>query len=364
MARCAGIELLTIGIRPPLAQQLKSRSGEMKQQAMLLVQAGMAAALMMTDAGRLEAADWASKMFDKTAHNFGTVARGADTEHRFQIKNLYKEDMTISSVRTSCGCATPTLTKRTLKSGETAELIAKYNTDRFIGQHGATITVRFGGQFSAEVRLRVDGYIRRDVVFKPSRIELGSINAGAGAKQTVKVAYAGRSDWQIAEVRTANEHVVVEAEQTSRSNGRVEYALHFTLKPDAPPGYINEPITLVTNDRSLQTLTLPVEGRVVSSVTISPPLLQLGVLQPGQSVTKQLVVRSQTPFRISKVTCEGSDDCFRIEPGDKERKVHLIPVTFTASEKTGSFVETIRIEADGMDSTIPVIVANVEVRAE
>ncbi len=340
----------------------------MKQHAKIFVHAGMAAALTMmlmaTSAVRVEAADWANKMFDKLQHNFGTVARGADTEYRFQIKNIYKEDMTISSVRASCGCATPTLTKRTLKSGETAELITKFNTDRFIGQHGATITVRFSGDYSAEVRLRVDGYIRRDVVFNPSRIELGTINAGQGAEQTIKVNYAGRNDWQIAEVRSANEHIAVEAEPTSRGNGRVEYALHFTLKPDAPPGYINEPITLVTNDSSLRTLTLPVEGRVVSSVTISPPSLQLGVLQPGQSVTKQLVVRSQTPFRISKVVCEGGDDCFRIDPDDDERKVHLIPVTFTASEKTGNFVETIRIEADGMDSTIPMVVANVEVRAE
>jgi hypothetical protein len=340
----------------------------MKQLAKLRFHAGMAAAVMMTlvlmGTVRVEATEWARKMFDKTEHNFGTVARGAETEYRFQIKNLYKEDMTISSVRASCGCATPTLTKRTLKSGETAELITKFNTDRFLGQHGATITVRFGGQFSAEVRLRVDGYIRRDVVFDPSRVELGSVDAGEGVEKTVKVMYAGRNDWQITEARAANEHIAVEAEPTSRGNGRVEYALHFTLKPDAPPGYINEPITLVTNDSSRQTLTLPVEGRVVSSVTISPPSLQLGVVRPGKSVTKQLVVRSQTPFRISKVVCEGGDESFHVEPGDDERKVHLLPLTFTASEKTGSFVEKIRIEAEGMDSAIPVIVVQVEVQAE
>jgi hypothetical protein len=314
--------------------------------------------------GRVTGQEWADKMFDTLKHDFGTVARNTKTEYRFQIKNLYKEDMRISSVGVSCGCTTPILSKRLLKTGETAELVARYNTDRFTGKRGATITVRFAPPFRAEVRLRVDGYIRTDVVFDPNRIELGTVNEGEIAEKVVKIRYSGRSNWQIVEVKSSNEHVHAEAVATNRRGGRIEYELRLKLASGAPAGYINDAITIVTNDRSRTTLRLPVEGRVVPAVSVSPDTLQLGVLRPGQSVTKQIVVRARAPFQISKVRCESGDKCFQFKAGDAERKLHLIPVTFVASERTGKFTERILINAKGIAGGLPAVVVHVEVVAE
>ena len=94
---------------------------------------------------------------------------------------------------------------------------------------------------------------------------------------------------------------------------------------------------------------------------MSPASLHLGVVRPGESVTKQLVVRGTSPFRILDVACEKEDDCFKFAPGDKERKVHLIPVTFTASELTGKIVETIQITTEGAGNEELEVVAHVEV---
>ena len=55
--------------------------------------------------------EWAEKMFSVTSHNFGTVAKGSKTEFRFIYRNLYEEDVHVSSVRTSCGCTQPAITK-------------------------------------------------------------------------------------------------------------------------------------------------------------------------------------------------------------------------------------------------------------
>jgi hypothetical protein len=56
--------------------------------------------------------EWAEKMFSVTSHNFGTVAKGSKTEFRFIYRNLYEEDVQVSSVRTSCGCTQPAITKK------------------------------------------------------------------------------------------------------------------------------------------------------------------------------------------------------------------------------------------------------------
>src|ERR1700730_133546 len=80
------------------------------------------------------AQEWANKMFNVTSHDFGPVARGAKCEFRFQIKNIYQEDAHISSVKSSCGCTTPQLTKTDLKTFQTAEVVAEFNTRDFLGQ--------------------------------------------------------------------------------------------------------------------------------------------------------------------------------------------------------------------------------------
>ena len=54
-------------------------------------------------AGRASAEEWVAKMFSESSHDFGTVARGADTSYRFAIKNLYKQDIELVSVTLRSG---------------------------------------------------------------------------------------------------------------------------------------------------------------------------------------------------------------------------------------------------------------------
>ncbi len=74
------------------------------------------------------AQEWAEKMFSVTSHNFGTVAKGSKTEFRFVYRNLYEEDVHVSSVRTSCGCTQPAITKKLIETHETGEIVAVFNT--------------------------------------------------------------------------------------------------------------------------------------------------------------------------------------------------------------------------------------------
>ncbi|MFM8496155.1 MAG: DUF1573 domain-containing protein, partial [Planctomycetia bacterium] len=115
----------------------------------------VAAMVVASVAATAQAQEWATKMFNVTSHNFGTVAKGSKTEYRFVFRNMYKEDLHVVGVRTSCGCTSPEVTKRDLKTHETAEVVAKFNTRTFLGQHGATLTVTFDKPFFAEVQLRV-----------------------------------------------------------------------------------------------------------------------------------------------------------------------------------------------------------------
>ena len=83
------------------------------------------------------------------------------------------------------------------------------------------------------------------------------------------------------------------------------------LTKDAPVGFVKDQLILVTNDARAQELPVDMQGRVISDITISPSQLFIGVVHPGQKVTKKLVVRGKKPFKILDVKCP--DKSFEID---------------------------------------------------
>jgi len=286
--------------------------------------------------------EWARKMFKVSEHDFGTVARASKSEFVFEFENSYEETVHVAGVRTSCGCTTATIVKDTLKTWEKGGILAVFNTQSFLGHRSATITVTIDRPFYAEVQLNVQGYIRSDVVFSPGLVDFGAVDQGGQAKRKVMVNYAGRSDWQVTDVRSANSNFEVELNEVSRTPGKVAYEMFVYLKPGAPEGFFQDQLVLVSNDARSGNVPIVVEGRVVPAITVSPGSLLLGVLQPGQSVTKQLIVKGKQPFKIMGVKCP--DERLEFKVPESEKNLQVIPITFTAGEAAEKLTTSIEIE--------------------
>ena len=142
------------------------------------------------------AQNWAEKMFNVKSHDFRSVGRGTKSVFHFDFSNLYEEDVHVAAVRTSCGCTTPTISQKTLKTHETASVKATFNTSSFVGQKSATITVVFDRPAYAEVQLKVSGYIRTDITFDPPEINYGELAAGTSREQTVTITHRGNTAWK------------------------------------------------------------------------------------------------------------------------------------------------------------------------
>jgi hypothetical protein len=295
-------------------------------------------------AGPLAAQDWARKMFDSTNHTFGNVARGAKVEHAFTVTNIYQEEVHIANVRSSCGCTTPQIVNPTLKTWEKGKIVTQFNTRSFQGEKSAVITVTIDKPFYAEVQLQVAGYIRTDVVLDPGFVDFGNVDQGASAEKKLSIAYAGRDTWQILDVQSANRYLEAQLVELSRGGGQVAYQLTVRLKGDAPVGYLKDHLTLLTNDERAKEIPVDVEGQIVADLSVSPASLFLGVVHPGQKVTKQLVVRGKKPFRIKQIECE--DKSFSFKAPEAAAAVHLVPVTFEAGSEPGKVTEKIRIHTD------------------
>ncbi len=316
--------------------------------------------LIITQAGYCQ--DWARKMFTEVSHDFGTVARGAKVEYRFQFNNPYKETAHVLRVHSSCGCTEPSVTKDELKTYEKSEIVANFNTRSFTGTHSATVTVTFDKPFYAEVQLNVWGDIRGDLSVQPELVALGTIDQGQEVDRKLTVTHSGSSDWKILDVRSVNTNYEVEVKNGPRTLGQVTYDLLVHLKKDTPPGYLKDQLILVTNDSHVTQFPIEVEGLVKAELNASPQSLVIGTLEPGKSASKNIVINdAHRPFKVTAVHCD--DESFSFKPPEGSKAVQVIPVTFTAPDKPGKIVRKIRIETDLGKSFAVEVVAQAEVKA-
>jgi hypothetical protein len=290
---------------------------------------------------------WSQALTDQRAHDFGAVPKASKQEHVFSFVNNLDSELKLLSVWTSCGCTKPTIVTNAVQPGETAKILAKFDTLNFEGQRGATVTVRVQrsqpNSESAEIQFTVKGMIRRDVVLSPSEVDFGNIAVGSGAKTKIKVMYAGNPGWNISEVRSSNSTVsgnLAEIRRDSNSR-RVDYELEVVVDPNHPAGILNDELTLVTNDASNQFVRIPLAGLIKQSIEVSP--IQLGDVTYGTKVSKSLILNGTKPFTIKEIRKSSDRLSFQIPEGSKP--LHMIKYEFDAS-KEGPITDTIVVVTD------------------
>lgn len=309
----------------------------------------------------LSLANWAESMFPVKTHEFGTVAVASKTEFRFPIHNTSNSALHIQTVRASCGCTTPIVETPYIAPGQSGSILARFNTDTFRGKRGATLTVVIDQPQYTEVRLRVDGYIRQDMVFNPGAIDFGKVNKGESHVRSAKIQYAGRDDWSVVDVLSNKPWMSVEVKQESRGSQRVTYDVSLKLDPSAPAGYFQDEVIVVTNDRSMPRVPLRVSGELENELSISPQSILLGALKPGEAIERQLVVRGKQPFVIESLTVPGFDVSF--DPITTPKTAHVFTATFTADGTVvGAHSAPVTVKTGGESPSVATALMTAQVR--
>ena len=302
---------------------------------------------------------WGNALFKTKRHDFGRVALGADAEFHFELTNIYAQEIKLSSVRSSCGCTAAKLSTSLLKPGESGAVIAHLNTS---GQHlrekSAVLTVQLetvinGARRIDTVQLFVTGFIRPDVVLTPGSVEFGAVSEGTAAVRTLQLEYAGRSGWALMKVERTQPFIHAKAEEIRREQGNVTYKITATLRENAPVGYVKDTLRFTTNELQQGRtepveILLPIQGVVTASMHAKPSPMSLGVLTPGETAVKSIVIRSDTPFRVTNVAA--TDKRFRFSFSEQESTVQLVSAIFsaeqTAPEQPQDVVDVIRISTN------------------
>lgn len=95
--------------------------------------------------------------FEEMEFDYGTIVQGADGTHNFIFKNVGKEPLILSNVRSSCGCTIPEWPKEPIFSGKQDTIIVSYNT-QLIGPFNKSINIFSNATKQIEI-LRIKGNV-------------------------------------------------------------------------------------------------------------------------------------------------------------------------------------------------------------
>lgn len=94
---------------------------------------------------------------EETLFDYGTIEQNGDGNHNFIYKNIGKEPLIFSKVRSSCGCTIPEWSREPLLSQQQDTIKVKYDTRR-LGRFSKTISI-FSNAKKAMVVIRIQGKV-------------------------------------------------------------------------------------------------------------------------------------------------------------------------------------------------------------
>ena len=299
---------------------------------------------------------WANQFeFGPRQHDFGAVPTASKQEFVFEFKNTLSEPIQLLNVRASCGCTKPKILTPTVQPGETAKVLAKYDTMAFRGTKSATVTLQVQKNKpytqTAEVQFSVKGKIRQDVVMTPGLVRFDNIPPGQKQTRTVQVKYAGNPRWQLMDVKSTNPNITIEHRDVSanRNTGRIDYELTVTLSGHQNIGMFTEELQLQTNDVNGSRMKLAVEGRIKPIVESSK--INLGAISKGTRIKKKLILRGSEAFEIKDILVE--DQRIQFEKPTGKKSLHVLSYQLDTS-KPGDIETEVRVvtSAKGQPETI------------
>jgi Protein of unknown function (DUF1573) len=294
--------------------------------------------------------DWLTNVFPERAYDFGTVARGSQIRHAFPIVNRTNADIRIADWRTKCGCTDVKVGARVIPPGTQTTVEATINTTNFQGYKPSGLTLILDRPVFVEVDLNLTCFIRGDIVMNPGQIDFGTLRRSSKLPSaSLNLVYAGgRPDWDIVQMKTQTDKVKAIAREASRTvDGQINWQITATLQPNVANGYLKDQITLVTNDSPALTIPISVVANVQSAVSVTPSIINLGRIKPGQTITRANLVhvRSSSPFSLSKVSANSpAIEAAEVKPGSSPD--HVLNLTLKAPQEPGPFHAILKVESD------------------
>lgn len=280
-----------------------------------------------------------------------------DLEHvnlTYLFRNTGSGPLTITQVKTSCGCTVPELEKKTYMPGESGSMKVTFDPRGRSGTIARNITVFTDSELTPSQTLIVRALVKPVVVLDPQVVPFEAVQKGQSATKEFKV-YGRTDDFKVTRATTTDPDVFdVEVEDMGEAEYRGETlrlsVVRVTVKPTASPNNHRADITIRTNDERKPIVTSTAIARVLGDLSINPVRITMGRMIVGDTFEREFRVTSKSgsEFNIEAVALNtvALDSSITYEPANEDKSEWIVKITGSVKHPAPRFNSPVLITTD------------------
>lgn len=265
-------------------------------------------------------------VFAHTTLDTGVVLDSDSPELEFTFRNLGSGPLEILNVKAACGCTATDLEKTVYEPGESGKLHVVFDPKGKRGAVARNITITTDQKEDAVQTLIVRSFVKPQVIIEPMQIAYTPVEKGSSSTRDVHV--QGRFEgFEVTRVTSAdpdvfNIEIIENGTVQDGDDTLYDWIIRVTLTENAKPQNYRTELTVRTTDEDKSIFTIPVVGRVLGDLQLTPIRMTLGRLVVGDEFTNEIHLRSKSGDAFEVISA-GSDTIaldaeYTFEPVDPE----------------------------------------------
>lgn len=243
--------------------------------------------------------------------NFDRIEQGASMKHAFKIRNVGDAPLKVSVLKTTCKCTVGDLAKNEIAPGEETEIELEWTAKTAPGpfRHGATLST--SDPRLSTLELTVEGDVVASSTLQPAELLFGTVSASTSKSVSTILTSNLTDDAQILKHEFSDpeigkqfklEFTPLKKSEFPRPEALSGVKVTATFEAGKIIGPFFTWLTLHTNLKNAEKLTVPITGSVVGDISVFSPLwtpaqgvLRIGPVpsKSGKSVRLNLAVRGE-----------------------------------------------------------------------
>ncbi|MBN1880146.1 DUF1573 domain-containing protein [bacterium] len=236
---------------------------------------------------------------DAPEYDFGDIFWGQPVSHTYMISNQTEIPVTLTTIRTDCGCSAILDDPATMNPGDSRRLTVTYEPENKEGQIDKRITVytdmRDDQNPSKWFELHLRGRIVSILSINPAHVFFKKVHFGTSSEETVLIHAKEGNEINILSAVSGSENLQVTLESPSDVAGDEpsEWKLALKLLDTTPVGAFKSTVKILTDHAAQKEITINVLAYVRGPVSLYPTQCYLGAVEPGQLITKTFAIEKE-----------------------------------------------------------------------
>ncbi len=238
--------------------------------------------------------------FDAEEYDWGVIYQGETVTYEYKLSNDGDQPLSISQVKTSCGCTVAKDWPKLLAPGQSGVIQIKFNSGSRQGRNEKSIAVHSNDTARPLVKLKIHGNIKKVIDILPSQVvSVGVVTLGESAEGTFE-AFPVEGKMAIGKMEYNREKLDVNYEKIKKEDGREGYLFTVKLKQGIPIGRIYEAIKIKTDLARKKEFTVKITGNVAGRIRAYPSRLNFSSVKLGEEKKHEFTLK-RTDGKLLKV---------------------------------------------------------------